>query len=477
MLSTTSLVRSRAVVVAAVLLLSVAACDGPAARTEPARRPSTVPSHASTASVVPSAAGGTTPSQPASCSSVPVRPPVATGSGPRPVPAASSRPRWGPPELLSRDRSSLDDSFPAEVMVRGRATTAVWEAHEAVGSRVRVVKVADRRASGGWTRPYVVARRSGETYGLASALGPRGMVVVVWTEFVGGHDTVVERHRENGRWSPVRALGDNRGGGGWSVVVGPRGAITVAWENWRSESNINVVSRDDAGHWETPQQLAHGGASVSLVVNRRGDVGAVWSTGEGVGVAIRRHGVGCWRTTPRIRSPFLYADDPRLALDGRGRALVVWGRVLDDGSAPRYLAWSRMRSDGSWTPTRYLGRRRPNGVDYVGLSMNARGQAVAVWKGMYGAEAARFEFGHGWTRPSTLASGDYGPPYVAADGTAIAVLWSRWLFQHPGGPWRSGGVFPEAVGDFPRTHADGRRLTVAFYRDRLTVRLMTLPRT
>jgi len=362
-------------------------------------------------------------------------------------------------------------------MVRGRATTAVWEAHETVGSRVRVIKVADRHPDGSWSRPRIVLRRSGNgIYSFASALGPRGMVVVVGNQFIRGRNTVVERHRENGRWSPVRALGDFHGGEGWSVVVGPRGVITVAWDNWRSRSNINVVSRDEAGHWETPQQMAPG-ASVDLVVNRRGDVGAVWSTGEGVDVAIRRRGVGCWRTTPQIRSPFAYAEGPRMALDARGRGLVVWGRVLDDGPAPRYLAWSRMRPDGSWTPTRYLGRRRPNGVDYVGLSMNARGQAVAVWKGMYGTEAARFEFGHGWTRPSTLDPGYYGPPYVAADGTAIAVLWSRWLFQRPGGPWRHGGVFPEAVGDFPLTHADGRRLTVAFYRDRLTVRLMTLPRT
>lgn len=65
-----------------------------------------------------------------------------------------------------------------------------------------------------------------------------------------------------------------------------------------------------------------------------------------------------------------------------------------------------------------------------------------MWKCACGAEAARSEFGHGWTRPSTLDPGDYGPPYVAADGTAIAVLWSRWLFQRPGGPWRRGGVSP-----------------------------------
>jgi hypothetical protein len=341
-----------------------------------------------------------------------------------------------------------------------------------------VIKVADRRADGSWSRPRIVLRSSRNgTGGFASALGPRGMVVVVGNQFIGGRDTVIERHRENGRWSPVRALGNNLNSQGWSVVVGPRGAITVAWENGRFGPNIDVVSRDEAGHWQKPQRLAHGGTSVDLVVNRRGDVGAVWSTGEGVGVAVRRRGVGCWRTTPRIRSPFAYADGPRIALDGRGRGLVVWGRVLDDGPAPRYLAWSRMRPNGSWTPASYLGGHRPNGVDYVGLSMNASGQAVALWKGMYGAEAARFEFGHGWTRRSALDAGDYGPPYVAADGTAIAVLWSRWLFQRPGGPWRRGGVFPEAVGDFPQTHAYGRRLSVAFYRDRLTVRLMTLPRT
>lgn len=61
-------------------------------------------------------------------------------------------------------------------------------------------------------------------------------------------------------------------------------------------------------------------------------------------------------------------------------------------------------------PARYLGSLRPDGVDCVGLSMNARGQAVAVWKGAFLAEAARFEFGHGWTRlqmPRTLRFGAF----------------------------------------------------------------------
>ena len=61
-----------------------------------------------------------------------------------------------------------------------------------------MIKVADRRGAGSWTWPYVVARRSGETYALASALGPRGLVMVVWNEFIGGHDTVM-RHLEGGR--------------------------------------------------------------------------------------------------------------------------------------------------------------------------------------------------------------------------------------------------------------------------------------
>jgi hypothetical protein len=230
---------------------------------------------------------------------------------------------------------------------------------------VRVIKVSDRRADGTWTSPHVVARRSrvnGE-WGFASASGPRGTVVVVWNKFVDGHDTLLERHREGGRWSAVRELGDNTAGGGWTAVVDRRGSITVAWANGRSGGSVNVIARGAGGHWGQPQQMAVDADSPHLAVNQRGDVVLAWAARHGVGVAIHRRGSRAWRTTPLLRSPFQYPESLQVAIDetgvpsscgaepstttvlsvtwpGPGRAATACGRHPATSVAGDPLAWT-----------------------------------------------------------------------------------------------------------------------------------------
>lgn len=56
----------------------------------------------------------------------------------------------------------------------------------------------------------------------------------------------------------------------------------------------------------------------------------------------------------------------------------------------------------------------------------------------------------------------------------MAVHATRWHFQRPGGSWQCGTVPEARVNEFFMVRGHGRWMSVAYYGDRLTVRLLTL---
>ena len=363
-----------------------------------------------------------------------------------PAPSTAEEQTWGAPQQIADRR--LERDLPSGVVrVRGGASTAVWvvprSRRNATPARV---EVSERRGSGEWTPPQVIAALArGFVEKVAVALGPRHLAAVAWTRNVGGRDSLMVNLRENGRWGRPKVLGEGEAG---SVVIDGHGVITVAGLRTHTYPGKPFVARRVHGHWEPIQVMAQDGGIPELAVNRRGDLAMVWPTLEGVGVSTRRHGTCCWETTD-LRSPFSYIEVARVAIDANGRALAVWALDEDD-AAPRrkHLAWSRSFSDGTWTQTRYLDEQIKDAVyyDWLHLSMNSQGAAVAVWSGG-GTRAARFAFDQGWTQPTTLPGSIYRS-MMTTSGTAVAVLADgngacTWMFQKPhSGRWRPGGPVP-----------------------------------
>lgn len=363
--------------------------------------------------------------------------------------ARPAAPRWGPPESVAAIRESPDSATVlGRVAVRGRRVMAVWDDPLTADPRTMGLRVASRRADGTWTRPRTVARfRAQFVQSYDLVLGPRGSALVTWS-FEGEVSHAMETHLRGKSWSRPRRLG-GRSTNDPSGVIDGRGVMTVAW-TVEPARRIAVASQRPGRGWGRVHHLRDA-AEPRLATNRRGHVVVAWSTTTGVGVAVRRPG-GTWGR-PRVLPSLLPAptlNSSQVAVGPDGRALVMWSRHGDDaeGHTRRHLAWARSRHDGTWTGVRYLDTRRVLVWETsVSLSMNGRGDALAVWwthaGRSRGSSAARFRFGRGWTTARRLGTACcVDSATLTPSGTAVAVLGSgdgpgiRWAFQQAGRRWQ-----------------------------------------
>src|SRR4051812_22667469 len=256
----------------------------------------------------------------------------------------------------------------------------------------------------------------------------------------------MESHREDGVGSRPHRLGGDTASDPRPVIDG-RGGMTVAWVSFPNGSRLDVGTRPPEGDWSGVRHLAQFNGDPDLAANRRGDVVAAWGIGDGVGVAVRRHGED-WEPPHVVHGTIGFPDRPEVSIGPRGRVLVMWTRSPEDETfTRRHLAWARSRLNGTWTRVGYLDtRRRPVFGSEVSLSMNRRGRALAVWwsdAGFSDMRAARFRIGHGWSRPHDLGPFCCLPTALLTDsGTAVTLLdqtrhgaATGWAFQDPGRRW------------------------------------------
>ena len=281
-----------------------------------------------TSQAPPKASQQTKPQTPTSSSS------PATGS-PTPGTASSTDAlAWGPPEQVTAPRFADSDGPVAIIRVRGAATWAFWIA---AGGRGRSqVEASNRGVDGHWSTPAVIGPTSkGYIYRLEAGLGPHGTAAVAWTSpnGNGNHSTVKVAYRTGGRWRAPHDVGQGEVGG---VVIDNSGHVTVVWAARPSSAdvgNLINVSRLADGHWQPPEVLTKRGWEPDVATNSRGDLASVWATDHGVGVSMRRSDTATW-DAPTAIPGLQYPDDPRIVIDGRGRALALWARSTRRRATP-----------------------------------------------------------------------------------------------------------------------------------------------
>jgi hypothetical protein len=153
-----------------------------------------------------------------------------------------------------------------------------------------------------------------------------------------------------------------------------------------------------------------------------------------------------WRTGVAIETGDVnIVEDPQIAVDGRGDAVVVWRRSDSNGTrvwSNGYTASSGWGTALAIGPTIDPGTQGP--VRTPQVAMDASGNAIAVWPqsdgGNYKVWANRYTAGAGWgaaasiePNASTVASDISAAPQIRfdANGNAIA-LWERsaGLYSH-----------------------------------------------
>jgi hypothetical protein len=137
-----------------------------------------------------------------------------------------------------------------------------------------------------------------------------------------------------------------------------------------------------------------------------------------------------------------------------GDGMVIW-RETDDFQHEVWTA--RLGRDGQWQPPLSLGLRPTTELDRLGVTLDADGNALAVWNELdgpqHGVVSARAPAGAAWTAPAAISPGWVltlvGSPSGAAvahgvvEGTAPTLL--RYL---PETGWREETIHPERPGFF-----------------------------
>lgn len=190
------------------------------------------------------------------------------------------------------------------------------------------------------------------------------------------------------------------------------GAITsVATAAWNAPATISYVSPDGA----VPTFTAE--APVSAV-GGDGVVTAAWvqEVGFGNGRQIRaaRFVNGTWLPSVALSGTGIAADEPAVAADANGDAIVVWRRGAAAGAGQDQLVQAARFSGGAWSAPTTLWSVTGRTANTPGVAFDGAGSALAVW--------------------GSCATGDY-----ACSTPAAATA------RFSGGTWGAAAAAPPAI--------------------------------
>ncbi len=365
---------------------------------------------------------------------------------------------WGTQYILDASKGYVG---PPEVAMDANGNAiAAWKHVGPYEYRVKANRFEKAR---GWTGTIVFFEGNGADPKIA--MNAQGDATTVWAApFYGNADVAAKRYTIDGGWKTREFLEyDNY----WirlpTVAMDSKGNATSVWMKWiYFADGYDVFSNTytaDSGWGSEAQVNTSFGHTVhpDVAMGSQGHTVAAWMQQEkeypyfySLMVSYREPG-GDWQPPVLIDSsphtPFSgYPALPKVKVDGKGNAIVVWLGSARYGSnlggltgfqeelnfglsvlASHYVAgkgWSTsVRLDFGIDETLdnfSVFRRTPQ------IAMDSQGNAVAVWTTRGRVWASRYAIGSGWSPPSDLGNGNVFPR-VAMDNCGNSVV-----------VWRSG---------------------------------------
>lgn len=298
---------------------------------------------------------------------------------------------WSAPALL--EQQALDASAPdVEVDAAGQALV-VWRQYN--GQQWDIW--ANRFTPGaGWAVAAQIATNpTGDVDAPALAMQAQGEAVVVWghqnTDATHGVNSV--RFTPSAGWSgaqavltPASPLPFGNAVGDSMVRFDAAGRAVAAWTQANGGYFRVWVNELAPTGWGTPQQISTGTTTfaydMDLASDATGHVLLAWtqhdpggSSPRSLWTSHRAPGAG-WGAPQQVETSAGVGScfAPRLALDGRGRAVMAW--VQDDDFSSAWAA--RWRAGGGWSDVRRL-ETAASDVTRPQLAGDAEGRAQVVW--------------------------------------------------------------------------------------------------
>ena len=315
---------------------------------------------------------------------------------------------------------------PAVALDGHRRATAVWpDASE------HVLMESDWTEAGGWTQARTLTALGTDVSSAPLlAVDAGGDALMAW---MAGQQLRASYRTAGGEWQqPTTLSRPGESAGSPQIAIDDRGRSLVLWTSSRPSSSalygyafrLEVVSRTRTGVWAKPKIICACENVAALAMNASGHALVVWSPKAGLWARTRSPS-GRWSAAQRI-SPFgtglVYMP---LALNSRGGAVVAWlGPGPGEGRLDVAIRGARGR----------FGRPQPIGDDpYWGfvLALAPTGEATVVWENSAGCgfSMSRLPGASSFSSQQSLGCGSYGetvPEALSMDarGNALA-LWLK----------------------------------------------------
>jgi hypothetical protein len=314
----------------------------------------------------------------------------------------------------------------------------VWQVNNPV-TRNHTVQAVVSPAGGSFGAPVDLSGPGEDATGPQVAVDPAGDAVVVWDRFVAKGDFVVRavwRPAGGAFGPPVDVSGASGQTTSPQIGIDGAGDVVVVWSLFDGTNHvIEAALRSAAGGTWQPlgavSAAGEDGLGPHLAVDQAGDALVVWERftgGADVARAAWRTAGGGFAAPVDLSPPGEDAEEPQVAVDGAGDAVVIWA----GGNGSAMTEATSSSPGGAFTGKIDLsapGVNRP-----LAVAVGPGGGAVAAWAWNNGSElqAVARPPGGSFGSPVTLSAGG-SDPQAAIDARGGAVV----VWEHQNGAIRT----------------------------------------
>lgn len=346
------------------------------------------------------------------------------------VAAAVARADWGTTTDLS---ATGQNATSQQVAANAAGTTiAVWTRSNGSNTIVQVARSTDGGVT--WSAVTDLSATTRSAVAPQVALNASGNAIVVWHRSNGTNTIIQESHSSNSgsTWSApadLSATGQNATIPQIGLVGGVAFALWKRVDDTTAKTTIQAKRSADAGAtWGSASDLsntAQHAEDPQVALDGSGNAIVVWERSNGTKQVVQTaRYTSSWSAASDLSDSAQHAYDPQLTSTAGGVAMAVWYRSNGTNTIVQAKRYS-----GSWGSTDDLSATGQDAQD-VQVALDGSGNAYAVWARSNGThriiQAARY--GGSWGSPVSLSAAgqDADAPQVAvaSDGNVVAT-WYR----------------------------------------------------
>jgi len=343
---------------------------------------------------------------------------------------------WSAPVNVSQ--SDIDSWKPAMALDAEGNVHVVWY-DQTLGSTEGEVYYARWARVSGWSDGERLSTAGGESSHPVIAVGPGGIVHVVWQERAGGASEI--RYAclpHNGAWTPIRNVSNTPGDSVRPlVVVSADGQVHVIWQETRPGrgSDIYYVCQYSSNLWTSPHNVSQSdgdSTSATLLVDAQGNVHVCWqdlSSGHWGICYASRSSDGEWSSPQDISSSGRDSTSVAMACSDSGVLHVVWSEDVSLGwGGDTDVFYAERSPDGAWTPEAENLSNRTGRSDSPVVAVDDRGGIHVAWQdvvppGLWKIYSVSRDLGGYWSKPELVSGveGNAQQPAILAARSVDAV--------------------------------------------------------